>query len=711
MICLLLFLYATSAVARCLYCEDVNDTASFSYGLNISVSRSYEVLHPSRVTTVVDTSVHPSLFGPVAVTPAPAIPPRPHPRVLQSSDEWDALLSRYADQDVFDTIGSWARHYRVITVGRGPEFDIIHLLTQMETNGETDTYTGGTDMLSLSPEQYSALEPLVSVMSRMDELPSTSLFMCALWTGVQEIVVSEGRPGFLNIATDDCVLAATAWAKVLLAHRAYHCAGSCVGGVAADRAYVWDYNRRFEVRNDWHTAGAALALCYDVLYDRMTDEQRRAIRSALSLIVLKKAGWGNTINSDRRSPNAALHPHRIFSNWALYHSNLYITNLAIEGETGPDDFDDYTKAILTAEGETGFNRGLSTRFEVMVEAFMTHSIYPDGSTFEDGYTYFIALREGSLGLVAAHRRGINVFDTDRFRNLIHNAAQLLEPWQCGQLIGHASGGGISYRAWSGLFRYVYPNGPLPSMVWRQRMGEGFQNFRPCRIDWYQNQMQLSILGGEHGTSTAAQSPVGLQESFSRHFPLSYYAPRRGLLIARAGLGEDQVYMHFDARPDAFLPGHDNADRGIFTFSVLRRTWFDDYSWRENPDSRKHSIMHVDGLAQDEKAPSVKMVRTSDSGDVVIAVADLTYAYNVQWARNFPDHNPPRRHVLKYVANGTKTRVQTLFEEKEFGHPHDFGWPLDDDGADLGFGRVNYPGTDLSLIRSVAQDQVTYSRVI
>lgn len=503
---------------------------------------------------------------------------------------------------------------------------------------------------------------------------------------MNEVVVKNrgSAASFLDVSVQDCIDATVAWAKVLMIHRAFHCAGTCAAGAASDRAFLWDYTRRYEVKNDWYTAGMNLALTYDVLYSRMRIQQRRVIRSALALLVLKKSSWGNTITSDSRSPNALLHPHRIFSNWALYHSNLYITNLAIEGET---DFDSYTTAVLAAEGEDGFNAGLNTRFEAMIDAYMKHSIYPDGSTFEDGYTYFFALREGSLGLVAAHRRGLNVLDTNRFRGLIHNVAQMNEPWHCGRIMGHASGGGTGYAAYAALFRYVYPNGALPNMIWRQRMGNDFKNGNPCRIDWFQYLTQIAFMGDEHGTVTDAESPQGLQPAFAQQFPLSYYAPRRGLLIARASMDEEAAYLHFDARPDSFYPGHDNADRGGFTLAALRTSWLDDFAWRDNPDSRKHSLMHVDGLAQDEKAPCVKMLKTDDDGAVVLAAADLTYAYNVQWTRNWPDENPPTKKVNVYI-NGVVTAVSTLFTTPEMGDPRDFGWPEDDDGADLGMTRAS-----------------------
>lgn len=641
-------------------------------------------------TTFTVTPPHSSLFGTPAVTPAPSssFVAYSHPRIVLDAPDWVKQLSKYSSSANFNRPPSWSLHFRQFSLGKGPQSPFISDLTALERNGSTQQYSSEEDLSSLNPDRRADLEQLASYMSFFDEGTSHALFSCALWTSVKEVIPASREMDSAFIDTDvlDCVHAAVALAKILMVHRAFHCAGSCASGAAADRAHVWDYSKRYEVSNDWYTSGMNLALTYDVLYDRMSPVQQRVIRSAIALLVLKKASWGNTITSDVHSPNAMKHPHRIYSNWALYHSNIYLTNLAIEGET---DFDVYTTAVLKSEGETGFNAGLHMRFEAMIDAYMKHSIYPDGSTFEDGYTYFLALREGSLALIAAHRRGLNVFDTNRFRGLIHNLAQMYEPWHCGRLIGHASGGGESYAAYAALFRYVFPDGALPNMLWRQRMGQEFKSKNPCRIYWGQYLTQLAFMGDEHGSVTDAESPQGLPKHLSQHIPLSYFAPRRGLLIARTGLSEKDTYIHFDARPDAFFPGHDNADRGIFTVAAYRASWVDDFAWRENSDSRKHSLMHIDGLAQDEKAPSVRMLKTEDDGTTVIAAADLTYAYNVQWAKDWPDEKPPTRIILKHLGNGSTEKVATEFSTREMGDPQDFGWPAGDDGADIGMTRPEF----------------------
>lgn len=163
-------------------------------------------------------------------------------------------------------------------------------------------------------------------------------------------------------------------------------------------------------------------------------QQRRFVNSAIGLLVKGRTHWGISDTSDRYSPNVMQHPHRIFSNWAIYHANLYLANLVIEGET---DFDTMASAF-----GAGFNTNVNEKVPALYTAYMQHAIYPDGSSFEDGYTFDLAFREGSLGFLALARRGENHLDTPRGRNMIHYAAQSYEPYRCGNFVGHSSGGGI-----------------------------------------------------------------------------------------------------------------------------------------------------------------------------------------------------------------------------------------------------------------------------
>lgn len=219
------------------------------------------------------------------------------------------------------------------------------------------------------------------------------------------------------------------------------------------------------------------------------------------------------------------------------------------------------------------------------------------------------------------------------------------------------------------------------MLWKQRMGKSFRNNYPCRFTYYQNMIQMSILAGDGIFS--AESPSELSPQNAAYFPTSTYFPRRGLLISRTDLSKEAIYFHFDARPDAFFPGHDNADRGVITLSALGRTWLDDLAWSDFMRSQEHSLMHIDGQAQALKATSVRMMKVADKDGVVLAAADLTYAYNVQWSRAWQSEFEPRLDE-EVFANGVAMIQNVHYTDKELGAPTAFGWPEDDPGTDIGF---------------------------
>lgn len=71
-----------------------------------------------------------------------------------------------------------------------------------------------------------------------------------------------------------------------------------------------------------------------------------------------------------------------------------------------------------------------------------------------------------------------------------------------------------YNVHVALFRYVFPVGELPGMIWRQRFGD-FSNITPCRILGVESILQLALLGGEH--CSIAESPKFLDSRVRLHF--------------------------------------------------------------------------------------------------------------------------------------------------------------------------------------------------
>ena len=609
-----------------------------------------------------------------------------HPRIVMGKREWESLLKRYSNGN-YKNRETWVSSFFKLSKDNGPFSKHVSFFASLEASGETNLYQGMHKSDFRSERKYekyrTSLKPLGQYIRKANELNSHSLFLCSFWARVSE--KQKFKPLLQKNAVKLCINATVAWATVLLSHRTYYCTPLCKRrGVDEYRSYIWNFDMFWQVKNDWHSGGLGLALAYDFLYDLFSNSQKRTIRSAIALLVMRRFTWGATANSTVRSPNARIHPHRIFSNWALYHSNIYLTNLAIEHE---EDFDSYARNTLLENDSGGFNVELDKNWDAIFRAFMTHSIYPDGSSFEDGYTYHTAFREGSLGLIANHRRGkANHINTERFRNMIHSIAQSWEPWQCGDLVGHASGGGLHYPSYVGLLLYSYPYGVLPKMLWAQRFGKEFKNTPTCRIWWTQTMTQLAFFGSEHKkiSGSIIDSPSKLPDRYKSLFPLSYVTTRRGLIICRSSHSSKASYLHFDARIDSIFLGHDNADRGSITFSALEQKWIVDLPWKKNVDSRKHSLLHIDGLSQAVKAPPATILKVNDDKSIFVAAMDLTYTYNVQWAPAWQGPNIGTGNVKEYSSNISWIIKTYKFKDRENNSPWDLGWPVEDDAKDLGF---------------------------
>ncbi len=628
-------------------------------------------LHLDDIRTTVhseENPAHEDLFGAPRNFTVGNMSAGAHPRMVFDEMTWMGIVVNFASQR--SVPGTWAKAFLDFTQHKGPGNPLL----QKWANLDTSAYTGREGM------NKARLAELAVEVEYMGEYHEGGMFMCALHAFVNEVYIIlerskgvENPTGYLpeDQRMDMAINVIVNYAKVLLSHYATFGCDTCVYEPGLYYSDLWSLNRGWGVQNDWLTGGLGMALSYDVLHDKMNAEQRRWVRSAIGLMVMGRQHWGITDFSNMYSPNAKLHPHRIFSNWATYHANLYLANCVIEGET---DFDDMTSSI-----GVGFNVDIHEKTIALYQAFMDHSIYPEGSSFEDGYMYSLAFREGSLGFIALAKRGYNHIDTPKFRNFIYNGAQMHEPYRCGQFIGHSSGGGHLYPANYAMFLYTYPNSTLTKMMWAQRMGLLFTSTN-CRIFWHQTMMQMAIMGGEH--TIDYESPSGIPDEVKQYFKLSMYHPRRGILVARSDWSANALYFHFDARPDAVFLGHDNPDRGVITMSALGRTWLDELPWREYATSQVHSLVHVDGQAQGLKAPSVRMLKVVDDGSTVLSAADLTYAYNVQWARAWSAQWEPLHWEYDYV-NGTQMLRQFWYTDKETGAPTDFGWVRGDNCTDLG----------------------------
>lgn len=619
--------------------------------------------------------------------------PHLHPRVIVTPTEWRRILLQYTNENL-EKKGTWANYFFGLTVHRGPLSSIISQLAELYSSGATSAYDGRPHQQG-SPEYEDYRKRLKSLADRvrtLDTIGSTSFFLCAFWAHVDQLLEKKVLP---SGSLERCIHATVAWSKILLSHRAYNCNPKCPKS-QKDRArtFIWNSKKPWDAHDDYASAASSIALAYDVLYDRMTVQEREIVRSALALLSLKRHSWASENIISNESMKLATDPNRLSAKLSFYRSNLYITNLAIQGE---EEFDAYTTATLLASRPKRCSEGNDGKYPFSEDANMTSSMHLDDEMFEDGYTYFVNMRKEALGLVASHRRGSRLLDTSLFRNFIYDVAQGTEPWQCGNLVGHfgEEEGDIFHSIYISLFKYMYPEGELPAMLWRQRLG-AFENCSLHGIDWWQSLVPLAFFAGEH--TTVAESPEGLSEMSKEQFKLSSYAAQHGPLITRGSHNEQTAYICFYAGLDTLLGRRSGENRGDFSFSTLRQTWFDHISWKKNPGARKHSLMYVDGLPGDESLTFAKTIRATDNGKIVIAVADLTSSYTDHRASE-PKHEKASKSRLDSFAR-TGVPFQTSFRSDNKNHAHLWGLHPSKD-----YNGITDGSTDWSISRKTEDDDV------
>lgn len=412
--------------------------------------------------------------------------------------------------------------------------------------------------------------------------------------------------------------AITNYAKLILASR------ELGGGVIANgrtgenlnrQQRVWE-NDEFNVGVSWLFGAAGLPIAYDVLHDAMTPEERLVVERALVAATTGRRPFG----SDQ--PRG-----RAISNHYGYHGELAVMLAAIEESPG-------------------FDRPTWDRIRQVLRDYVQVGFTPEGDCHEDTYGPNLGLRAGSMGLLVMARRGEDLLRTEHYRNIIRWMAHDSAPFVGGGMVGGASGTHFEYPTSVIVARHVLPNEPAADWLYRLHLGEDSR-----RMNRNQTMLEFVLFGGD---------PSGIE----LNLPLTHFSPRRGKLITRTDFSPDATVLHFDARPDAWSIGHDTVDRGTFSLLADGRYWTRLISFHHTQRSRDFSLVHVDGLAQGWKAPSVRFMSHRDTSLATGGTADLKYAYDWQWT---PPTPWPRENDV-FPAPW----------EHENSDPRSLGWPDDPD---------------------------------
>lgn len=359
--------------------------------------------------------------------------------------------------------------------------------------------------------------------------------------------------------------------------------------------------------------GTHMALCYDLNYNNLSQNQRDTVRLALSKIIPTLPRYGY---------NLACYANT--SNWSTLNSFEIITNLAIEGEPG-------YQAQLTREWMRS------------VYNFINYGWYPSGAGYEGlGKNYMFITT-----LIAAAKRGYSLLSHSHLRAYGEQfLPAITQPFGKG-FTSYDVWGGSGYDPVLGQYKFnsadavglkwVFPNSNKIDFVWRnyistfyQNNSEGYVYAQVYPDDSYNNYLiPAAVFAQDYSTDS-------WQNQANQTMPTEYVAMDRGLGTFRSGTDKNDMAMQFHARQD--MGGHTHGDRLDFTMSGLSRIWIrKTYGGSPFQPSDFHSMVLVDGLGVGVGDPDGDKCRQPSTvlgyrvnTDISSIAADATYAYTWEW---------------------------------------------------------------------------------
>lgn len=522
-------------------------------------------------------------------------PPAPyvHPRVFVTSAEIPELKQRLTTGDYATNITPW--------------------LKTKVTNQVNNGYLRMVADLTLDPANITDAQ-INDVFFDYGEFDSHDLAITALWGAI----FVNGDADYVAGADTTAIAAATNYA--IIAEDIYnrYVASDYVGLSAETITAIEDHWDRqsdyeFKLQHIRRNGGLGLALAYDMLYNDMTAAEQNQIRTALSI---GTSGW-NIRGGDDTNPVGM-------------DGNAVSNHYGYQGD----------QAVMLAAiyGETGFSQTDWDAIVKVVQNYLRVGFYASGYPIEDSYGPDLGLREGSRALIALARQGENEFELrrDAMLNIGVALAHDVESVPDGALIGGESGGNYAFSPSSPsaenpnptyptfyiVWKHVFPDDPTIDWLYQWRLGDDYK-----RVLKSQSTVDYAFFGQDAGVSE------------SNPLDLTHYFPQRGKFVTRdvsaepvlSSIEVTATQFAFDARPDAFNIGHDKAGRGYFSLNALGRRWVIHLNFRDVRTSDESSTMHIDGVGQAYKSPSVQLIDAPvDDGALVTAAADLAYAYNWQW---------------------------------------------------------------------------------
>ena len=297
-----------------------------------------------------------------------------------------------------------------------------------------------------------------------------------------------------------------------------------------------------------------LALCYDLMYNWMSEDQRGVTRSLLA--------W---MTAGRTTLGVGEPDHLHSTNWRTFHNHLIAAQLAIEGETGYDE-----PSVI----------GNMNAFKV----FTDHWGISEEGINREGPGYFnFGMRNAAPSAYALSRRYEDLFTTSRMYSSLNEFLYRLTPDASGRIFGLNDGVGWSPdTTYFVILKAAFPDDPLADWLYRMN-----RLANPGTVP-----LTCAMFGRPYLAGNTSFKAVAAAKSM----PLFLFSPQRGVGEARSDWSTNAMTFNFEARPDAFSLGHMHSLINSFSLEALARDWFLGQGYHYTPNDFAQTVL-IDSIGQ------------------------------------------------------------------------------------------------------------------
>jgi autotransporter-associated beta strand protein len=299
---------------------------------------------------------------------------------------------------------------------------------------------------------------------------------------------------------------------------------------------------------------SSLALCYDMMYNWMSEEQRGVTRSLLAWMTAGRTTYG-----------VGELDHLHSTNWRTFHSHLIAAQLAIEGETGFDSV-----SVI---------RNMNS-FKVFTDNW---GISEEGINREGPGYFNFGFRNAAPSAYALSRRYEDLFTTSRMYSSLNEFLYRLTPDASGRILGLNDGvGWSSDTTYFVILKAAFPDDPLADWLYRMN-----RLAHPGTVP-----LTCAIFGRPYLAGNTSFKAMAAAKSM----PLFLFSPQRGVTEMRSDWSTNALTINVEARPDAFSLGHMHSIINSFSMEAMARDWFLGHGYHWTCNDFKQTVL-IDSVGQ------------------------------------------------------------------------------------------------------------------